>query len=91
MLRVSLEKRRVILIITTFLDRRLPALAVVHGFEDKFCNGLRAVGSHLARDLPKELFWIELPLGFFQDNVGTELRAFGHLDILAFIHELSEA
>ena len=91
MLRGSLKERGIVLIISAFLDRGLTTFAVVRGFKDNRGDGLRANRSYRTGDSPVDVLWIKHPFRFFQDDVRTKLRAFGHLDILAFIYELSEA
>ena len=87
----SPKERGIVFVISTFLDRGLTAFAVVQGFKDKCGDSLCTIRSHLTGDSPIDVLWIKSPFRFFQDDVRTKLRALGHLDILAFIHELSEA
>lgn len=90
MLLGSLKEHGIALIISTFLDRGLTAFAVVQDFKDKCGDGLCTIRTHLTGDSPIDILRIKPPFRFFQDDVRAELRALGHLDILAFIHELSD-
>jgi len=91
MLLRSLKERGIALVISTFLDRGLTAFAVVQDFKDNCGDGLCAIRAHLTGDSPIDILWNKPPFRFFQDDVRAKLRALTHLDILAFIHELSDA